>query len=272
MTRIDAVGRSSPSCSPRSPARHLCHRASQARAADRGHRARDRDSRRSGSRRATGRHTGAARGTGSCRRRARRAAGAGIGGGRRAGARCARCRNRLRNNVYAGTRAEELASLAAEIPKAQARLDYAQAQLKRISQLARDDYASRQSLDQAEADARRHAPTSLRRKPTRRGKSGSHQGSARHSRRTGRARCRRACRHRAAAGKGGAQSTRRWRHTRHRGRGRRGRSGRPAGADDRSGAKPWLSFNAREDSLRGLSVGQTVHVQIPHGAAPSRRR
>ena len=58
-----------------------------------------------------------------------------------------------RNNVYAGTRAEELASLAAEIPKAQARLDYAQAQLKRTSQLARDDYASRQSLDQAEADA-----------------------------------------------------------------------------------------------------------------------
>jgi HlyD family secretion protein len=34
-------------------------------------------------------------------------------------------------------------------------------------------------------------------------------------------------------------------------------------------AKPWLSFNAREDSLRGLSVGQTVHVQTAHGAAPA---
>src|SRR5262245_37972824 len=38
-----------------------------------------------------------------------------------------------RNNVYAGVRAEQIASLAAEIAKAKSRLEYAQQQLSRTS-------------------------------------------------------------------------------------------------------------------------------------------
>jgi HlyD family secretion protein len=57
-----------------------------------------------------------------------------------------------RDNVYAGVRAEQVASLKAEIAKAKARLDYTQAQLKRTSTLASDEYAALQTLDQAEND------------------------------------------------------------------------------------------------------------------------
>jgi multidrug resistance efflux pump len=57
-----------------------------------------------------------------------------------------------RDNVYAGVRAEQVASLAAEIAKAKARLDYTQAQLTRVSTLASNDFAAQQALDQAEND------------------------------------------------------------------------------------------------------------------------
>src|SRR5262252_9798417 len=57
-----------------------------------------------------------------------------------------------RDHVYAGVRAEEVASLAAAIAKAKSRLDYAQSQLNRTSFLARTDTASQQALDQAEND------------------------------------------------------------------------------------------------------------------------
>jgi HlyD family secretion protein len=57
-----------------------------------------------------------------------------------------------RDNVYAGVRAEQVASLAAEIAKAKARLAYTQAQLTRTSTLAREDFAAKQALDQAEND------------------------------------------------------------------------------------------------------------------------
>ena len=57
-----------------------------------------------------------------------------------------------RDNVYAGVRAEQVASLAAEIAKAKARLDYTQAQLTRVSTLASNDFAAQQALDQAEDD------------------------------------------------------------------------------------------------------------------------
>jgi HlyD family secretion protein len=55
-----------------------------------------------------------------------------------------------RDNVYAGVRAEERAGLAAEIAKAKSRLEYAQAELTRTATLALDDFASQQSLDQAQ--------------------------------------------------------------------------------------------------------------------------
>jgi HlyD family secretion protein len=58
-----------------------------------------------------------------------------------------------RNNVYAGVRREQVDSLQAEIAKANARLEYVQAQLTRTSTLARQNFESQQSLDQAENDA-----------------------------------------------------------------------------------------------------------------------
>jgi HlyD family secretion protein len=58
-----------------------------------------------------------------------------------------------RNNVYAGVRREQVDSLKAAIAKAGARLDYVQAQLTRTSTLARQSFESQQSLDQAENDA-----------------------------------------------------------------------------------------------------------------------
>jgi HlyD family secretion protein len=57
-----------------------------------------------------------------------------------------------RDHVYAGVRDEEMAVLAAEIRKANSRVTYAQAQLGRTTQLAQQQFASQQSLDQANAD------------------------------------------------------------------------------------------------------------------------
>jgi HlyD family secretion protein len=57
-----------------------------------------------------------------------------------------------RNNVYAGVRAEQIASRAAEIAKAKSRLEYAEQQLNRTTYLARSETASQQALDQAEND------------------------------------------------------------------------------------------------------------------------
>jgi HlyD family secretion protein len=58
-----------------------------------------------------------------------------------------------RNNVYAGVRREQVDSLKAGIAKANARLQYVQAQLTRTSTLARQSFESQQNLDQAENDA-----------------------------------------------------------------------------------------------------------------------
>src|SRR3984885_10817014 len=61
--------------------------------------------------------------------------------------------NANRNNVYAGVRREQVDSLKAQIAKANARLEYVQAQLTRTSTLARQSFESLQALDQAENDA-----------------------------------------------------------------------------------------------------------------------
>jgi len=57
-----------------------------------------------------------------------------------------------RNNVYAGVRREQVDTLKAEIAKAKARLEYLQAQLTRTSTLAHDNFESQQALDQATAN------------------------------------------------------------------------------------------------------------------------
>jgi HlyD family secretion protein len=58
-----------------------------------------------------------------------------------------------RDHVYAGVRAEEIAALAAEIAKAKSRLEYAEQQLARTTDLARSDTATQQALDQTQNDA-----------------------------------------------------------------------------------------------------------------------
>ena len=58
-----------------------------------------------------------------------------------------------RNHVYAGVRAEQVATLAAEIAKAKSKLGYAKAELTRTATLAQSDAASQQALDQANNDA-----------------------------------------------------------------------------------------------------------------------
>jgi HlyD family secretion protein len=57
-----------------------------------------------------------------------------------------------RDNVYAGVRAEEVASLVSAIGKAKSALDYAQSELTRKAQLVPNNAASQQDLDQAEHD------------------------------------------------------------------------------------------------------------------------
>src|SRR5215472_8174392 len=57
-----------------------------------------------------------------------------------------------RDHVYAGVRAEEVAGLASAIDKAKSRLDYAQSELARKAQLVPSNAASQQDLDQAEHD------------------------------------------------------------------------------------------------------------------------
>jgi HlyD family secretion protein len=57
-----------------------------------------------------------------------------------------------RDHVYAGVRAEEIASLAAAIAKAKSNLEYAQAQLARTATLAQSNDASQQALDEAKND------------------------------------------------------------------------------------------------------------------------
>jgi HlyD family secretion protein len=57
-----------------------------------------------------------------------------------------------RDHVYAGVRAEEVDALAAAIAKAKAKLEYAQAQLTRTASLAQSDAATQQALDEAEND------------------------------------------------------------------------------------------------------------------------
>jgi HlyD family secretion protein len=58
-----------------------------------------------------------------------------------------------RDNVYAGVRREQVDTLKAAIAKAKARSDYVEAQLTRTSTLARQNFESQQSLDQAVNDA-----------------------------------------------------------------------------------------------------------------------
>jgi HlyD family secretion protein len=167
-----------------------------------------------------------------------------------------------RNNVYAGVRAEQVASLEAEIAKAKARLDYMQAQLKRTSTLAADDFATQQALDQAEndvANARADVADA----------EANHQaavaGPTREERAIADAEVR-------AAASALAVLERRLDKTILRAPadgvvsvivaeiGENVRAGQPALVIAATG-KQFLSFNAREDRLQGLTVGASTSVR-----------
>ena len=166
-----------------------------------------------------------------------------------------------REHVYAGVRDEEIASLAAEIAKAKSRLAYMEAQLTRTSTLARSDYASQQALDQArydEASARADVAEAEA------NHAAAKAGPTREQRAIADAQVK-------AAASALAVLERRLDKTTLRAPadgivsvivaeiGENVHAGQPVLAIQETG-KHWLSFNAREDLLRGLTVGATVDV------------
>jgi len=169
-----------------------------------------------------------------------------------------------RDHVYAGVRAEEIAALAAGIAKAKARLEYAQAQLTRTAVLARTDTATRQALDQAENDV---AAARADVAEAQANHDAAVAGPTREERAIADAQVK-------AAASALAVLERRLDKTILRAPadgvvtvivaevGENIRAGQPVLAIEETG-KRWLSFNAREDRLRGLTVGATVEVARP---------
>jgi HlyD family secretion protein len=166
-----------------------------------------------------------------------------------------------RDHVYAGVRAEEVAALAAEIAKAKSKLDYAQAQLARVSYLARSDIASQQALDQAENDvAGAHADVA----EAQANHAAAQAGPTKEERAIADAQVK-------AATAALAVLERRLDKTTIRAPvdgvvsvivaevGENISAGEPVLAIEAAGEQ-WLSFNAREDFLRGITVGTTVEV------------
>ena len=174
-----------------------------------------------------------------------------------------------RDNVYAGVRAEQIATYAAEIAKAKSRLAFAEQQLTRVSTLARGDNAPQQSLDQAENDA-----ASARADVA--------EAEANHAEaRAGPTREQRAI---ADAQVEAARSVlrvleRRLEKTVLRAPsdgvvtvivaevGEAVRAGQPMLTID-DPRKRWLSFNVREDELGGLTIGSQVQITRPAAGAP----
>jgi HlyD family secretion protein len=166
-----------------------------------------------------------------------------------------------RNNVYAGVRREQIASLKAEIAKASARLDYVQAQLTRISTLARQSFESQQALDQAENDA---ASARADVAAAQANYDAAAAGPTREERAIADAQVQ-------AAAAAVAVLERRLEKTILRAPadgvvsviaaevGENVRAGQPILMVEAAG-KQWLSFNAREDHLSGLTIGKTVSV------------
>jgi len=166
-----------------------------------------------------------------------------------------------RDHVYAGVRAEELAGLTAEIAKAKSRLTYMEAQLVRVSTLARSDFASQQAFDQAQYDvsAARAAVEEAQANHA-----AAEAGPTAEERAIADAQVQ-------AAAAALAVLEQRLQKTTLRApvdgivsvivaeAGENVRAGQPVLAIAATG-KQWLSFNAREDFLRGLTVGTTVGV------------
>jgi len=166
-----------------------------------------------------------------------------------------------RDHVYAGVRAEEVASLAAAIAKAKAKLDYAQAQLTRTATLAQSNNASQQDLDQAENDV---ASARADIAEAQANHAAAVAGPTREERAIADAQVQ-------AAARAVAVLERHLDKTILRAPadgvvtvvvaevGENIHPGQPVLAIEETG-KRWLSFNAREDLLRGLTVGTKVDI------------
>src|SRR5215472_9211854 len=166
-----------------------------------------------------------------------------------------------RDNVYAGVRAEEVASLASAIDKAKSGLDYAQSELTRKAQLVPNNAASQQDLDQAEADA---AAARADVAEAQANHAAAVAGPTREERAIADAQVK-------AAAAALAVLERRLEKTTLRAPadgvvtvivaevGENVSAGQPVLAIAATD-KQWLSFNAREDMLHGLTVGDKVEV------------
>jgi HlyD family secretion protein len=175
-----------------------------------------------------------------------------------------------RDHVYAGVRAEEIAALAAGIAKAKSKLEYMEAQLARVAYLARDDIASQQSLDQAENDA---ASARADVAEAEANHDAAQAGPTREQRAIADAQVK-------AAASALAVLERRLDKTTLRAPadgvvsvivaevGENVRAGQPVLAIEETG-KQWLSFNAREDLLHGLTVGASVDVGRAGASGPT---
>jgi HlyD family secretion protein len=176
-----------------------------------------------------------------------------------------------RDNVYAGVRAEEIAGYEAEIAKAKSKLEYAQAQLTRTATLARSNTATQQALDEAQnavAGARADVAEAQANHDA------AVAGPTREERAIADAQVK-------AAASALAVLERRLDKTILRAPadgvvtvivaeiGENIRAGQPVLAMEETG-KRWLSFNAREDRLRGLTVGANVEVTRPGAREPTR--
>jgi HlyD family secretion protein len=166
-----------------------------------------------------------------------------------------------RDHVYAGVRAEEIASQAAAIAKAKSRLDYAQQQLTRASQLARNDIASQQSLDQAQNDVAtaradvteaeaNHAAAVAGPTQEQRTIADAQVKAAASALAVLERRLEKTFLHAPADGVVSVIVTE---------VGENIRAGQPVLVIAQAG-KQWLSFNVREDTLQGLTVGEKVDV------------
>ena len=166
-----------------------------------------------------------------------------------------------RNNVYAGVRREQVASLKDEIAKASARLEYVRAQLTRTSTLARQSVEPRQALDQAENDA---ASARADVAEAQANYDAALAGPTREERAIADAQVQ-------AAAAAVAVLERRLEKMILRAPadgvvsviaaevGENVRAGQPILMVEAAG-KQWLSFNVREDHLSGLTVGETANV------------
>jgi HlyD family secretion protein len=166
-----------------------------------------------------------------------------------------------RDHVYAGVRDEEIANLAAQIAKAKSRLEYAQLQLNRTAQLARNDFASQQALDQAENDV---ATAGADVAEAEANHDAAKAGPTKEQRAIADAQVK-------AAASALAVLERRLEKTALRAPadgvvtvivaeiGEAIRIGQPVLTIEETG-KQWLSFNVREDFLHGLAVGTKVDV------------